>query len=53
MGSDMNQVTSLGVYIVAFLAALLIAARWLLKNDPSLRGEEPPDAGRIAPQRPD
>lgn len=37
----MNQVTSVGGYILAFLAALLIAVRWLLRNDPVLRADEP------------
>lgn len=41
----MNQVTSVGGYILAFLAALLSAVPWLLRNDPVLRDEprEPSD----------
>ncbi|CAG2150885.1 hypothetical protein [Cupriavidus numazuensis] len=35
----MEYVTSLGAYMVAFLVALLVAARWLLKHDPALRAE--------------
>lgn len=40
----MNPVTSLGVYILAFLAALLIVMRWLPRHDPMLRADEPVDA---------
>jgi hypothetical protein len=32
----MNHIVSLGGYILGCLAALLIAARWLLRNDPAL-----------------
>ncbi|BDB27130.1 hypothetical protein Tamer19_52840 [Cupriavidus sp. TA19] len=37
----MNHVVSLGAYILGCLAALLFAARWLLRNDPVLRADEP------------
>jgi len=36
----MNHVVSLGGYILGCLAALLIAVRWLLRNDPVLRTDE-------------
>ncbi|MBP0632238.1 MULTISPECIES: hypothetical protein [unclassified Cupriavidus] len=42
----MNHVVSLGAYILGCLAALLIAVRWLLRNDPVLRADEPHEPPR-------
>ncbi|QRQ83595.1 hypothetical protein [Cupriavidus oxalaticus] len=42
----MNHVVSLGGYILGCLAALLIAVRWLLRNDPVLRTDEPHEPPR-------
>ncbi|MBP0623893.1 hypothetical protein [Cupriavidus consociatus] len=42
----MHNVVSLGGYILGCLAALLIAARWLLHNDPVLRADEPHEPPR-------
>ncbi len=49
----MEYITSLGAYMVVLLAALLIAARWLLKHDPALRVEPAPDTDCRPRSRPD
>lgn len=40
----MEYITLLGGYMVAVVAALLVAARWRLKHDPALRMDPPPDS---------
>jgi hypothetical protein len=48
----MNSVTSLVGYGLAFLAALIIAARWIYLNHPALRDGDRAPPGKSAADRP-